>query len=384
MRYKELYIVYPRTLKSGKKVFYYQTYDEYGKRTNPRSTGQLTKTAARYYCDKLKKEGKLIPKKNKIPTFKEYTKNWFVWGKCPYITSKIARGGTHTRGFADDRRTYLTKHVLPMFGKYRLNEINPRIIENWQKKLLEEKKSVQSINHYYGVLRLVLNEAYRLGDIEKNPCERVKPFIINTKTKKGTFSDTEVKKLFGKDCLEKVWCGQDIHYLINLIGYKTGMRIGEILALRPEDILQDKIIVKHNYHKVYGLKPTKSNRERIIPIDSNLYRKFLEHKMKYGISQAGFLFSSNGGEKPITQSVIRKYFIKACQNIKIKDEQRKERNLSFHSWRHALNTRLLESGLPGELVREITGHSDKSMTRRYAHIDGTRVQGLSEAMKGVI
>ena len=46
MRLKQPYSLYKRKLKSGKEVYYYQTYDEFGNRTSGKSTGQATKTAA--------------------------------------------------------------------------------------------------------------------------------------------------------------------------------------------------------------------------------------------------------------------------------------------------------------------------------------------------
>lgn len=61
MRYRQPFIVYPRQLSSGRKIFYYQTYDQFGKRTVPQSTGKLTETASTAFCMKLWKDDKLIP-----------------------------------------------------------------------------------------------------------------------------------------------------------------------------------------------------------------------------------------------------------------------------------------------------------------------------------
>ncbi|MDR1596956.1 MAG: hypothetical protein LBR99_04550 [Treponema sp.] len=61
MRVKDIFSVFPRKLRFGKVVFYYQCYDESGNRSSGLSTGQITKTAARVYCMRLYREGNLFP-----------------------------------------------------------------------------------------------------------------------------------------------------------------------------------------------------------------------------------------------------------------------------------------------------------------------------------
>jgi hypothetical protein len=92
MREKDVFSVFPRKLRSGKVVFYYQCYDENGNRSSGLSTGQVTKTAARVYCMRLYREGNLFPHKRHIPTFEEYAAPGGI-GKLATIsrTRKAAR-----------------------------------------------------------------------------------------------------------------------------------------------------------------------------------------------------------------------------------------------------------------------------------------------------
>ncbi len=57
------FTLYFRVIPSGKRVVYFYAYDENGKRTQGRSTGQTNKTAARVVVNRLLKEGALLPKK---------------------------------------------------------------------------------------------------------------------------------------------------------------------------------------------------------------------------------------------------------------------------------------------------------------------------------
>jgi hypothetical protein len=68
MRLKESFTLYQRAPGSGRKVFYYRTYNEKGRRVGGFSTDLSTKTAAREFCNGLLKAGTLIPKRFGVPT----------------------------------------------------------------------------------------------------------------------------------------------------------------------------------------------------------------------------------------------------------------------------------------------------------------------------
>ena len=53
--------LYFRKVPSGKRVYYYYTYDDEGKQIGPWSTGQTIKTAARNFCNDLIRKGVLVP-----------------------------------------------------------------------------------------------------------------------------------------------------------------------------------------------------------------------------------------------------------------------------------------------------------------------------------
>ena len=99
MRYRSTYSLYPRKMKNGKVVYYFRTYDTDGNRTSGRSTGQTTKTAAHTYMNVLIKKGELL--QGIEVTFEKYAQDWWIWGRCQYIKSRLARGKDITRGYVD-------------------------------------------------------------------------------------------------------------------------------------------------------------------------------------------------------------------------------------------------------------------------------------------
>jgi integrase len=70
----------------------------------------------------------------------------------------------------------------------------------------------------------------------------------------------------------------------------------------------------------------------------------------------------------MSKSVIEKHLASALALIGIPVVEQRLRRLSFHSWRHFLNTMLRSCGVPDAKVREITGHRSEQMSKWYAHL----------------
>ena len=113
------YNLYKRaTTKSNKYIYYCQFYDESGKRSTAISTGQTSKAAAENWAIEQMNKGFIVKKRN--VTLVQYAKDWWIWGKCKYTKSKIARGHSISRSYVNSSRTNLTRHILPFFGDKKL------------------------------------------------------------------------------------------------------------------------------------------------------------------------------------------------------------------------------------------------------------------------
>ncbi|MDR0909022.1 MAG: hypothetical protein LBM77_04585 [Spirochaetaceae bacterium] len=132
MRVKGDFSVFPRTLRTGKVVWYYQTYDENGERRGARSTGQSTKTMAVKYCNNLLRAGNLLPeKKAPPPTFAEYAADWWIRGKCKYLEKKLKRDRDRSPHYEKTKRRITEDYLIPQFGKKRLDKITDEEIDAW-------------------------------------------------------------------------------------------------------------------------------------------------------------------------------------------------------------------------------------------------------------
>lgn len=267
-----------------------------------------------------------------------------------------------TRGYADLQRRYLDGHVLPEFEKLKLSAIKTGHIEKWLLGLKEKGKLTDnSINHCYAVLRVMLNKAERLEYITHNPIKNVQPLKIKQK-EKSILLITEVKKLFDAKKINTIWA-KPVYFTINLLAACTGIRLGEAQALQSKYVYNDYISIRHSWDRDYGLKYTKTREIRDRPIPSVTSSYLSELKVKI---PTGFIFSRDGGKIPIHHRSITNAFYSALDKIGIPANGRKERNLSFHSWRHFANT-IFRGRVPDSKLQALTGHKTQEMTDHYTH-----------------
>jgi len=361
MKYRQPYSLYPRKMKNGKSVYYYRTYDpETGERTTGRSTGQTTKTAAHAYVLKLIEKGELLPKPEL--TFGQYARTWWT-EDCQYLKMQRARGKSLTPGYIDLQRLNLKKHVLPFFENKALSRITAADVEKWIVHLKSEVGlSDASVRNCFAILRIMLNEAERLDMIYKNPLKRVRK-ISTKKSEKGILSIEEYRQLFDEVNIETIWNGNLLHFTANLLSASGGLRLGEVQALRNQDIFKNYVYVGHSYDRKYGLKSTKNKEERYVPIPEKTSSYLQRIK---GANPEGFIFSIDGGKKPIRYRAITDFFYRVLEKIGIGEGERKARDISFHSHRHFFTT-VLRKRIDDTKLGKITGHKSIVMLERYDH-----------------
>ena len=173
--------------------------------------------------------------------------------------------------------------------------------------------------------------------------------------------------MFDETNFNSVWNGNMLHYTLNLLASKTGLRLGEVQALRKENIFEDHLLINHGYVEKFGLQDTKNHKARIVPIQKELYEKLISLSLTQ--TEGEYIFSSTKGKVPIIRAEIIRYLKKALENIGISKEEQKARLITFHSWRHYANSNLINSGVPKSIVQSVIGHiNDDSMTEHYTHV----------------
>jgi integrase len=152
-----------------------------------------------------------------------------------------------------------------------------------------------------------------------------------------------------------------------LVLLRTGMRIGELLALKVNDLdIRER--------KIYILEGEKNSLGRVVYLsDDALFalRRWLskrDHKK-------GALFYGRGRDQ-LGYSSARHLFVKYLRKAGLQDS-----GYTVHSLRHTFASELLNAGMRLECLQQLLGHHNIEMTRRYARLtDKTREEEYFRAM----
>jgi integrase len=378
---RQPFSLFPRKLPSGKKVYYYQTYDDKGNRTSLLSTGQKTKTAALAVCMERYKAGTLAPRRgekrrSKIPTFAEFAEGWWDYDTCPYLQKRKARRRI-AQGTADAGKGITRNRLLPKFGNRRLDEITAYEVDAWLTGFKACGLSNATGNSAFSFLRIMLGEAARQGIIKFNPCASVE-FLPEESGEIEILTPEEAAKMFSADW-RSIW-DDETFYILNMTAACTGMRLGEILGLRGEYLFSGYIHVAGQFGK-HGYGDTKTHKPRDIPVSPEIEAALGRLKARNGDS---YLFSTDGGETPVGRKEVYGNLYAAFAKIGIDEEQRKKRRLSMHGWRHFFNTMLLTENVSDSMVMSMTGHVSEKQKNRYTNFDTTMFSEVVAAQKKLL
>jgi len=122
-------------------------------------------------------------------------------------------------------------HIKPIFGDMKLDKIKPSLIASWQNNLLD-KLSSSRVGIIRTIFYTILDDAFRDEYITKNPISLIRGPKKEEVRLKKPFSISEINKI-----LDFITPKMKAYFAI---GFYTGMRTGEIIALKWTDIDFDK------------------------------------------------------------------------------------------------------------------------------------------------
>lgn len=253
------------------------------------------------------------------------------------------------------------KHTAPI-NNVPLQQINFFMIKDLLISKIDYSQS--TIRKIVLILRQCFKEAKKRKIIIENPMEDVKMPKSRQKPRKvRAFTVDEQKKFLN------VLMNEQTRYTDQmLISIFTGMRMGEVNALRIEDfnmrfnvINVDKTIAKGKYGEAFindNAKTEAGNRQ--IPINS-MVKPVIERIIKnYQPTKDGYLFHTSSGSLVAT-SVANTEFKRIIRKYEIVDPDVKG-DITMHSLRHTYATRMIESGMPPKVLQNLLGHTDISVT----------------------
>jgi integrase len=231
---------------------------------------------------------------------------------------------------------------LPFFADMLLLQINTSAIRKYRQERNREKTlTAATVNRDLSVLRRVLYWGVEEGYLASNPVGRLR-MERERRTKRPILSLREEHLLLAAS-------PEHLQRII-LCALHTGMRRGEILSQRWEDIDFDNRILHVSHSK------TPEGEAREIPLTHRLYNMLLAHRQ-----HRGPVFTYGGD----AIKIIKTAWASSLRRSGI-------RHFRFHDLRHTANTRMMLAGVLQEVRREIIGHSSqrsRDVNDRYTQIE---------------
>ena len=273
-------------------------------------------------------------------------------------------------------KKHMRNYILPILGKVKLKDLDLQILNKWKNEINNKELSLASKQNVYATLRKFLNYAVKLEYIPQNPLNKLGNFQQTLQIKKEMqfYTREEFLKYIEKAKLDAVNAEKNgnlsvwDYYVFFSIAFYTGMRKGEIHALKWTDIEGNIIHIKRSIaQKLKGedreTAPKNSSSVRDIMIPDPLMEILKDHHerwKKYNEFTEDFRIC--GGVKCLRDTTLSNYNKKYAAQAGVKQ-------IRIHDFRHSHASLLVNSNINIHEVARRLGHSDIEMTMNtYSHL----------------
>lgn len=152
--------------------------------------------------------------------------------------------------------------------------------------------------------------------------------------------------------------------LILILIYSAGLRVGEVVRLKIEDIDSERMLIH--------IKQGKGRKDRYTMLSQVALKILRDYTTRY--KPETWLFPGGKENKHLTERSVQKVFENALQKARIK------KNVSVHSLRHSFATHLLENGTDLRYIQELLGHESSKTTEIYTHVSEKEVRRIQSPL----
>jgi integrase/recombinase XerD len=257
----------------------------------------------------------------------------------------------------DTRKGYL-RHIkrFLIFMNKDPKQITPQEIHDYFLYLIEQKNlSFSNHNQIVSAIRFlywqVLNQPLPQTAIPRPRKEHTLPTVL---------SQESVTRLL--NAVDNVK-----HLSLLMLVYSGGLRVSEAVKLRPEDIDEDRGLMR--------VRQGKGRKDRYTILSEIAVEALRTYKHNYALTR--WLFP---GAKPgchLTTRSAQKVVARARKKASI------PQNATPHTLRHSFATHLLESGIDLRYIQKLLGHASSKTTEIYTHVSNKNLQNIQSPLNAL-
>ena len=259
------------------------------------------------------------------------------------------------------KENIIRKKIVPFFINKKMSAITAKDIIQWQNGLMiyrDEKGKGYSpvyLKTIHNQLSAIFNHAVKYYDLKSNPAAKAG----NMGDKDGAEVNFWTKEEYSK--FSEAMMDKPLSFYAFEVLYWCGIRLGELLALTPEDFdfKNATLRINKSYQRI-GKKdvitePKTKKSKRVIKIPKFLCEEIQEYiKMLYGIQPTDRIFT-------ITKSYLHHEMDRGAKEAGVK-------RIKIHAIRHSHISHLIDLGFSAVAIADRVGHESIDITYKYAHL----------------
>lgn len=283
--------------------------------------------------------------KKEVPTLRHFVDTFYT-DKMRTIGNA---DGVNKQSVLATKGSHLRCHIFPTVGNVKLDAINSIVIEDFKIALAKLKLAPKTINNILGTLNNILTNAKQRAHIAAIPEFE----WCRVPLQDFDFLDFgEAERLIAAAAHDSEWSAAIV------LAIKTGMRLGELRALRWEsiDFAKSQVTVCRSLWKSKHEGTPKNGKNRTIDLTASAVAALKAHRHLRGARVFLRLDGKDYSEADWYAALRRAY------------KRAGLREIGWHCLRHTLASHLVMRGETLKVVSEILGHATITMTNRYAHL----------------
>ena len=272
-----------------------------------------------------------------------------------------------------NKKYMISSHVIPYFGKKKMNEVTPSDIIAWQNEIRDNNDfSPAYLRMLQNQVTAIFSHAQRIYSLSNNPCKRVKKMGKSDGRSLTFWTEEEYQKFI--DTFDP----KSRHYVMFELLFWTGCREGEMLALTMDDIDVEKrqMHINKTFFRSKGkdiiTEPKTENSIRTIDLPDFLIEEIQDYYNRL------YEYPKNERLFPVVAEAVQhtmKYHIDKAGIKKIR----------VHDLRHSHVAYLIFHGVQPLIIKERLGHKDIKVTlNTYGHLypsEQKKVAGMLDSLR---